>query len=68
MTRTYTASATRGGRYWVIQIKDGNHVTVGYTQARWRWQVKNMALDWLITKYDELNAENVTVKVVKGVE
>jgi hypothetical protein len=66
--RVYTARAWREGRWWVVQIKDGNDVTLGYTQARWRWQVRGMVIDWVLTRYDLIRREEIRVKVVLGVE
>ncbi len=64
----YTARAWREGRWWVVQIKDGNDVTIGYTQARWRWQIRGMAIDWILTMYDLIRREDIKVTVVRGAE
>jgi hypothetical protein len=65
---SYTARTWREGRWWVIQIKDGNEVTLGYTKARWRWQVKGMVVDWLLTRYGTLSKEDIVINLVHGVD
>lgn len=55
---TYTATATREGRYWVVEV-----VGVGVTQGRSLSEARDMAADLVVAVHD-VPAKNVDIELV----